>query len=1168
MDRKQKFGLIFFVMACFTWTGALALPSAQTTIWQIGKFDGSSREFSSRLELRNRHQNPVFIIGKSATNQWPAFQPGSANEEAGGRPHPYTIRFRLDSRPKGTYRLTISALLFESRVPHLQISVNGNSGIFYFNRKLTYSSGEPAFWSPIDASDEITIVLPRSALREGDNDLVLTALDDPKDGPGDSLLAYDALRLTQDPAAKPNFTARLAVTPTIFYVRQGVGPTGPLLEVVRVTVTLGDKARRGEVRLRVNHQTYHSALSSEPDFGEQRFDFQIPEMSGATPAEADLRVNGKTLRKQISLVPERKWVLYLAPHEHLDVGYTDYRGKVEEIHDRNVDKLVDLITRHPEMRWNLDGSWIVRNYLATRTPAAQQAFINLAQQSKIAVPAEYANLLTGYASLEELIRSVFYSYRLHSEKSIPFDYANITDVPSYSWSYASVLHALGIRYFAAASNNDRAPILLIGRWNTKSPFWWEGPDGSKVLMSYSRQYSQLAFMCGLPGKVPACRQSIPTFLQAYDRPSYKPDVALVYGFQVENSDLIPGEVAFVHKWNSLYAYPRIRISTFLDYMKYMDAHYGKSLPVVNGDGGPYWEDGIGTDARNAAIDRVDQQRALSAEKLSTIGASVQKTVAGPVAQIRRMWRDQVLYAEHTFTSWGSYERPDSDETVRQSFAKDQFVIDARQQINSVLDQSFSQLADQIHIPAPAIVVFNSLSWARSGLVETDLDDGWEIRQYPDMKPVPVEVLQRGAGYSHVRFMARDVPSFGYRCYAMVQLQGNQDPKSPSAASGSLPLSNTIENAYYRVTFDPATGAIGSIYDKQLDKELVNPSGPYRLNQYLYVSGGEGSQIVELGSSLPLARLTVTTSNPGRVISVRKTSYGERLTYQTSGRDAPAITTDVVLFDHLKKIEFIDHLQKTPDTHKEAVYFAFPFASSQPDFSYEVQNGWVNPSRNILKGGSLEWFTVQHWVRVQSPEFSAAVIPIDAPLVSLGDINRGLWPAVFKPKSATIFSYAMNNYWHTNYYRVQGGSYTFRYVLTSGSHLSPASLARLGREVITPLEHRQVISNDKYDNPTRPLSPAPASFLEISSPNVIVEDWKRAEDGNGTIVRLLEVGGRSVTASLTFPLFNVHQAWATNAVEENQSQLSVDEHSVQVTMRPHEIATLRVIASNAGQTQDP
>ncbi|HLI33902.1 MAG TPA: glycosyl hydrolase-related protein, partial [Terriglobia bacterium] len=147
----------------------------------------------------------------------------------------------------------------------------------------------------------------------------------------------------------------------------------------------------------------------------------------------------------------------------------------------------------------------------------------------------------------------------------------------------------------------------------------------------------------------------------------------------------------------------------------------------------------------------------------------------------------------------------------------------------------------------------------------------------------------------------------------------------------------------------------------------------------------------------------------------------------------------------------------------------------------------------------------------------------------------------------------------NYFRVQSGKYTFRYVLTSGRDLSPALLARLGRESMTPLELRQVISNDKYDNPARPLSPAPTSFLTVSAPNVVVENWKMAEDGNGAIVRLLEIGGQSATARLTFPLFHLSQVWRTNAVEQNQSQLNVEGNSVEVPVKPHEIVTLRVLA---------
>jgi len=405
-------------------------------------------------------------------------------------------------------------------------------------------------------------------------------------------------------------------------------------------------------------------------------------------------------------------------------------------------------------------------------------------------------------------------------------------------------------------------------------------------------------------------------------------------------------------------------------------------------------------------------------------------------------------------------------------------------------------------------------------------------------------------------MARDVPAMGYECYQITKSTG---PDASAASENPLPLSNTIENSYYRVEFDPASGAIKSIYDKRLGKELVNPAFPYRLNQYLYVSGGENTQIVYLNKSLPVARLVITPSHHGQVTGIQKTSFGTVMTYETSGLNAPHISAQVILFDHQKKIEFVDQVEKQPVTHKEAIYFAFPFAIQKPKFSYEIQNGWVDPARNILHGGSLEWFTVGHWVRVSGPEYSVGLVPIDAPLVNLGDINRGVWPDKFEPQSATVFSYVMNNYWHTNYFRVQSGRYTFRYVLTSGRNLSPAMLARLGRESMTPLELRQVISNDKYDDPARPLSPAPTSFLTVSAPDVVVENWKMAEDGNGAIVRLLEIGGQSAMARLTFPLFHLRKVWKTNAVEQNESQLNVEGNSVEVPVEAHEIVTLRVLA---------
>ena len=135
--------------------------------------------------------------------------------------------------------------------------------------------------------------------------------------------------------------------------------------------------------------------------------------------------------------------------------------------------------------------------------------------------------------------------------------------------------------------------------------------------------------------------------------------------------------------------------------------------------------------------------------------------------------------------------------------------------------------------------------------------------------------------------------------------------------------------------------------------------------------------------------------------------------------------EIRLFDGEKKIEIVNRLKKEPVSDKEAVYFAFPFAAPNPEFEYQGQTGTVNPARDELAGGCREWYTVGRWARVSGGGMSAAVIPIDAPLATFGDINRGLWPQKFEPRSSAIFSYALNNYWHTNFPRVQSGEFTFR-----------------------------------------------------------------------------------------------------------------------------------------------
>jgi hypothetical protein len=182
--------------------------------------------------------------------------------------------------------------------------------------------------------------------------------------------------------------------------------------------------------------------------------------------------------------------------------------------------------------------------------------------------------------------------------------------------------------------------------------------------------------------------------------------------------------------------------------------------------------------------------------------------------------------------------------------------------------------------------------------------------------------------------------------------------------------------------------------------------------------------------------------------------------ESADTNTPKIISEIRLFDQDKKIEFVEDVNKTEVDSKEAVYFAFPFAMTRPMFQYEIQTGVVDPAKDMYPGAGHEWFSVQHWVSVQQDGLSAIVMPLDASLVTLGDINRGAWPNQFGDRPGTVFSYVMNNYWNTNYRAGQGGQFHFRYVITSARETDAPQLSRLGWEEMTPLEAAELTLPDK------------------------------------------------------------------------------------------------------------
>lgn len=1153
-------------------SGAGAPQSAQAErapasrqVWQIGQFDEGSAEFrDSGIDYSDPKQDPVFQVGVDRNQDWPRFQPGPANGMTGGRTHPFTIAFPVDETPQGVYHLKIAILFETPRLSSLRVDINGHAGNFYFHPRLTYTSADwEETFVPQTSSDTKIIELPAAWFRRGENRLILTALDEPADveqslgsiAPGHTGIVYDAIELSQTPDA--SYDARrvsVTVEPTIFF-RKMNGETRELLQAI---VAIANVPSTGALELQMARKSYRQEFQSKNAFGEQRLEFAVPEWAGNVPVTATISGVGEPHTFSFQITPAKKWTLFIIPHEHLDIGFTDYPAAVAELHSQSIDDAMDIQKRISEFRWTLDGFWPVEQYMAGRSQQEQQELIDHLRDGKILLPLEYSNQHTATASLEALARSFYGSHLFAKSHGFEIGWVQDVDVPSYSWSYASLLHDAGIKYFLGASNNWRAPILLHGRLNETSPFYWEGPDGGRVLMWYSRAYLQMQTLFGSPARTGAVRDALPVFLQAYSRPEYLSNAAIIFGSQLENTSLSKEQAEFPGQWNAEYEWPKLQFASVPEAMASIEKDFGGKIPILRGDLGCFWEDGFGSDSAYTAMHRANQRRITAAETLGVVPALVDPDLRPDEGLLRAAWHNQILFDEHTWTFAGATTQPESTQTVTQTWLRQSRALEARREIVESTERSWAQFIPFIARAASSVAVFNSLSWKRSGLVDLDLNDSTEIVDPASGKIVPAEVdsigkgaklAGFGAGYRKVRFLAEDVPPVGVKVYEL---------RPGKTAEESLPAKypgEVVENQFYRVTLDPTSASVRSIFDRELGRELVDDASPYRFGEYLYVTGADDMPHNSLYryKAGPLPQLEAHAPSGGRIESIRDLPEGTKITMTSSAVNTPALRIEILLPRNEKKILLSYSLSKTKVLTKESVYFAFPFRTQNPSFGFSLQTAWVDPAKDQLPGVNKEWFAVTDWAAVHDARFAAAVIPLDAPLVTFGDIVRGKWTTDFAPGNGTIFSWAMNNYWGTNFVAWQGGDFQFRYAVTSSRSFDPEGLTRFGREEMTPLEASPVAGTIFQAHAPK----SALSFLTIDNPSLAESTWKMAEDGDGTILRLQNISSQRGEANIRSDVFLFTAASKCNLLEECSAAIPVNGGGFQVSFGPYEILTIRL-----------
>ncbi len=825
-------------------------------------------------------------------------------------------------------------------------------------------------------------------------------------------------------------------------------------------------------------------------FGTQTVELRVPAVTNPKEVKLSLTTEAPqaVVTQNATLKPVRKMEIYLLPHSHVDIGYTALQADVEKKQNSNLEtglRLARETANYPEgarFKWNMEVLWPVDNYLRHATPEQRAEFIAAVKKGQIGLDAFYCNILTGLCRPEELLDLMRYATELSQLCGVKVESAMISDVPGYTWSTVTAMAQAGVKYFSFAPNYFDRMGGTMKEWQNR-PFWWKGPDGRSRVLCWcpSRGYA----LGHLIGDGEALARFIPSYLNELETNAYPYEITHLR-WNVHGDNGSPDEKLsdVVRAWNERYAYPRLIISTTAEAFRHFEARYGSQLSEFAGDYTPYWEDGAGSSARETGLNRASAERLAQAEALWAI----RNPSPFPASAFQAAWRNVLLYSEHTWGAQNSISEPDLAFVRDQWKVKQAFALDADKESRELLEKALGngQGADG---RLGMLDVFNTSSWPRTDLVTLT----GELAQPGDRvvdekgKSVPAQRLSTG----ELVFLAGEIPPFSARRFQVVA--GNPDKKASLKAGA-----DRLESRDFVVRIDPQTGGIKSLFSRELKRELVDPTAATALNDYFYLPGSNLKDLKRNGPS----HITIKEQGP-LIVS---------LLIESEAPGCRKLSREVRLIQGLDRVEIINTVDKLPIRTKEGIHFGYGFNVPGGMPRFDVGLAAVRPELDQIPASCKNWFSVQRWVDISNDKFGVTWAPIDAPLVELGAITANLvgsqtdyrvWIQHLQP-SSTIYSWAMNNHWHTNYRADQEGPTVFRFAIRAHRRFEAEAAAQFGTDCSQPLVATRASS--------ALISPA---RLRLSSDMVVVAALKPSDDGKGQIVRLFGASGKPEKVKLTW-----------------------------------------------------
>jgi alpha-mannosidase len=719
----------------------------------------------------------------------------------------------------------------------------------------------------------------------------------------------------------------------------------------------------------------------------------------------------------------------------------------------------------------------------------------------------------------------------------------------YTWQLPQIYKKSGIDYFVtqkmAWNDTNQMPFKF---------FWWESPDGSKVLSYFPHDYANDNL-----NLVRLARDYVIAQKQATGLPS----IMDLYGIGDHGGGPTRAILDEGFHWAAAgHVTPKIEFGTAQTYFSALEKQIAPESPewdyrsIAKGYTAPpavagkvsiptwkselYFEYHRGvmtTQANHKRNMRESEEEVINAEKWASLAWLDGREYPGK--ELTEDWKKVLFNQFHDLAAGSGIGQ------IYRDAQKDYDVV--RWSTNEIDANALETVAERINTSGGGIpvLVYNPLGWERSGDVTVRL-------QFPKASPENVVVTDTEArkivfesgepllhdvnGLAQITLHVDNVPALGYKLLSATQEKTANSFTSSGTKFEGQSGKLTLENNALRVSVDSATGCITSIYDLRASFEtLASGACGNELQAFKDTPKDYDAWNIDPGTlDQPPALLHETIAvnqdwNSGDpVIRVR------RRWQQSDFVQTISLKGDIVDIDN------------EIDWHESHVLLkaAFPLAASGPFATYEIPYGTIE--RPTTRNNS--------WEKAQ---FEVEAIR----WADLGDGKHGL-----SVLNQTKYGYdAVGNTLRLTLLRspkwpdpdADMGHHHFHYALyPHAGTWKDALTVRHGYEYNYPLT--AVVTTAHAGS-----LPASHSFASVAPENVVLTAMKKAEDAKGLIFRVYEWAGKETTAEFHVPT-GATGATVTNLMETPEgAPLAVVGDVVKAPIHPYEILTIRVDYPNGG-----